>query len=124
MSATWSPLEEHRAYLSSQRIRLSCAPCRIGHGAFVIAVTTAILIVLLGIAAAVAVIVYRRWQRATTDEPAAAATPPDSSATSPENPVDDAPYSTDAIQALQDECYKVAFGVKSFDYQIFGEHAA
>ena len=78
---------------------------------------------LLGIAAAVAVIVYRRWQQATTDEPAADATPPDA-ATSPENPVDDAPYSTDAIQALQDECYKIAFGVKSFDYQIFGEHAA
>ena len=25
---------------------------------------------------------------------------------------------------MQDECYKIAFGVKSFDYQIFGEHAA
>jgi hypothetical protein len=94
----------------SSGIRLSCAPCWIGHGAFVIAVTTAILIVLLGIAAAVAVIVYRRWQQATTDEPAADATPPDA-ATSPEDPVDDAPYSTDAIQALQDECYKIAFGV-------------
>ena len=40
------------------------------------------------------------------------------------NVVADAPYSTDAIQAAQDECYKIAFGVKSFDYQIFGEHAA
>ena len=25
---------------------------------------------------------------------------------------------------MHDECYKIAFGVKSFDYQIFGEHAA
>ena len=41
-----------------------------------------------------------------------------------ENPAADAPYSTDTIQAVQDECYKLAFGVKSFDYRIFGEHAA
>jgi hypothetical protein len=105
-------------------IRLSCAPAGPWHGAFVIAVTTAILIVLLGVAAAIAVIVYRRWQEATTDEPAAGEALPDSAATAPEIPVEDAPYSTDAIQAVQDECYKIAFGVKSFDYQIFGEHAA
>jgi HD-like signal output (HDOD) protein len=103
-------------------IRLSCAPAQ-GAGAFVIAVTTAILIVLLGVAAAIAVIVYRRWQ-ATTDEPTAGEALPDSSATAPEIAVEDAPYSTDAIQTVQDECYKIAFGVKSFDYQIFGEHAA
>lgn len=96
-----------------------------GHGAFVITVTTAILIVLLGVATAVAVVVvYRRWQEATTDDSAVGDTPADSSTTSPEPVVEDAPYSTDAIQALQDECYKIAFGVKSFDYQIFGEHAA
>src|SRR4029453_3369138 len=38
--------------------------------------------------------------------------------------INNALYSTEAIQAAQDECYKIAFGVKSFDYQIFGEHAA
>jgi HD-like signal output (HDOD) protein len=38
--------------------------------------------------------------------------------------IQDALYSTDAIQAAQDECYKIAFGVKSFDYHILGEHAA
>jgi HD-like signal output (HDOD) protein len=95
----------------------------LGHGAFVIAVTTAILIVLLGVAAAIAVIVYRRWREATGDEPAVVEAPA-SSDTSAETPAADAPYSTDAIQAAQDECYKLAFGVKSFDYQIFGEHAA
>jgi hypothetical protein len=36
----------------------------------------------------------------------------------------DAPYSTEAIQAAHDEWYKLAFGVKSFDYEILGEHAA
>jgi HD-like signal output (HDOD) protein len=36
----------------------------------------------------------------------------------------DAPYSTEATLGAQDECYKIAFGVKSFDYQIVGEHAA
>jgi HD-like signal output (HDOD) protein len=118
MSAAWCPREEHRAY----GIRLSCAPDRTGHGASVIAVTTAILIVLLGAAAAVAVLAYRRWQ-AAADEPSADEAPA-SPATSPENPVEDAPYSTDAIQSAQDECYKIAFGVRSFDYQIFGEHAA
>jgi HD-like signal output (HDOD) protein len=111
----------HRA--GCRGIRLSCAPAGPGYGAFVIAVTTAILIVLLGVAAAIAVIVYRRWQEATPDQPAVEALP-DSSATAPEIPVEDAPYSTDAIQTVQDECYKIAFGVKSFDYQIFGEHAA
>jgi HD-like signal output (HDOD) protein len=38
--------------------------------------------------------------------------------------VTDAPFATEALQAAHDECYKLAFGVKSFDYQILGEHAA
>ncbi|HET9446506.1 MAG TPA: HDOD domain-containing protein, partial [Steroidobacteraceae bacterium] len=108
----------------SQRIQLSCARCWIGRGAFVIDVTTAILIVLLGVAAAVAVILYRRWQQAAAEEPGAAEASSISADTSAETAAADAPYSTDAIQAAQDECYKIAFGVKSFDYQIFGEHAA
>lgn len=41
-----------------------------------------------------------------------------------DSPVADATFMTEAIQAAQDECYKIAFGVKSFEYQIFGEHAA
>src|ERR1043165_5148492 len=45
-------------------------------------------------------------------------------ATTEPNVVTDAPYFTGALQAAQDECYKIAFGVKSFDYQILGEHAA
>ena len=42
----------------------------------------------------------------------------------PPNAVTDAPFSTEAIQAAHDEWYKLAFGVKSFDYEILGEHAA
>jgi HD-like signal output (HDOD) protein len=93
----------------------------------VIAVTTAILIVLVGGAAGVALLAYRRRQEHTSDEESSvAATPAEPAApvTASEPSVDDAPYSTDAIQAAYDECYKIAFGVKTFDYQIFGEHAA
>lgn len=50
------------------------------------------------------------------------AAPPE--APPPQNVVTDAPYFSDATQAAQDECYKIAFAVKSFDYQILGEHAA
>src|ERR1044072_8028944 len=98
-----------------------------GGGAFVIAVTTAILIVLVGGAAGVALLAYRRrQQQASDDESSVAATPalPAEPVAASEPTVDDAPYSTDAIQAAQDECYKIAFGVKTFDYQILGEHAA
>lgn len=96
-----------------------------GRGAFAIAVTTAILIVLLGGAAGIAILAYRRRQQATADEgPSSVEAAPEKEATASEPAVDDAPYSNDAIQAAQNECYKIAFGVKSFDYQIFGEHAA
>jgi HD-like signal output (HDOD) protein len=85
---------------------------------------------LIGIAAAVAVLVYRRRQRGADDhEPSSGAAPSLTGqnagpADAQENPVADAPYWTEAIQVAQDECYKIAFGVKSFDYQILGEHAA
>lgn len=75
-------------------------------------------------AAGVAVLVYRRRRHGDASELSAAAqAPPSETATAP-NVVVDAPYSTDAIQSAQDECYKLAFGVKSFDYEILGEHAA
>jgi HD-like signal output (HDOD) protein len=83
------------------------------------------LIVLVGVAAGVALLVYRRRRPDPRDEePSISATAAAAPATAPELVVVDAPYSTDAIQAAQDECYKIAFGVKTFDYQIFGEHAA
>jgi len=85
------------------------------------------LIVLVGVAAGVALLAYRRLKQRMSDddEPSvtAPAAPP-ATTTTTENVVVDATYSTDAIQAAQDECYKIAFGVKTFDYQIFGEHAA
>ena len=93
-------------------------------GSIVIAVTTAILIVLVGGAAGVALLVYRRLQQRTSDDEPAVTAPAAAPTTTTENVVVDATYSTDAIQAAQDECYKIAFGVKTFDYQIFGEHAA
>lgn len=93
-----------------------------------IAVTTAILIVLLGIAAGVAVLVYRRRKESSADQTSVSAdsapTEAPTESPAPQNVVTDAPYSTDAVQAVQDECYKIAFGVKGFDYQILGEHAA
>jgi hypothetical protein len=70
------------------------------------------------------VLAYRRRKEAAGEaEPAVAATSA-SPETSPAPSINNALYSTEAIQAAQDECYKIAFGVKSFDYQIFGEHAA
>lgn len=90
----------------------------------VIAVTTAILIVLIGSAAGIAVFAYRRRQRRADIQEPSTDVADSSSADAQETPVADAPYTTDAIQAAQDDCYKIAFGVKSFDYQILGEHAA
>jgi HD-like signal output (HDOD) protein len=98
-------------------------PWRTGPGSIAIAITTAILIVLLGSAAIVAVLAYRRRQ-ASGDRPSVSTGAAPLEAPPPQNVVTDAPYSTDAVQAAQDECYKIAFGVKSFDYQILGEHAA
>jgi HD-like signal output (HDOD) protein len=78
----------------------------------------------LGSAVGVAVLAYRRRQQATDHDRSVStdAAPPEPAPL--QNVVTDAPYSTDAIQTAQDECYKLAFGVKSFDYQILGEHAA
>ncbi len=123
-SAEHSP--EHRTEhpTKSRGIRLSFRPETDWPGAFVIAVTTAILIVLLGAAAGVAVLAYRRRQQAAGTEEASASTESIAQPISPDTPVADATYSTDAIQVAQDECYRIAFGVKSFDYQIFDEHAA
>jgi HD-like signal output (HDOD) protein len=96
---------------------------RTDRGAFVIAVTAAILIVLLGGAAGVAFLAYRRRQQLAGGESVEAAPEPPP-ITVADTVIQDALYSTDAIQAAVDECYKIAFGVKSFDYQILGEHAA
>src|SRR5262249_55535267 len=80
------------------------APCRRSRGgAFVTAVTTAILIVLVGGAAGVALTAYRRRQKKTSDDAASVATTPAEPVATSEPTVNDAPYSTDAIQAAQDE---------------------
>ena len=93
-------------------------------GAFVIAVTSVILIVLLGIAGGIAIVVYRRRKESSQElERAVPAEGPPPDTELLVTTVVDAPYSTDATQAAHDECYKLAFGVKSFDYQIFGEHS-
>src|SRR3712207_388326 len=71
-------------------------------------------------AAAVAVIGYRRL-RSPSDTPDA--TP----AAGPADHVDAsgaAAHSTEATQAVFDECLKLAFGVPRFDYNIIGDHAA
>lgn len=89
-----------------------------------IAVTTAILIFLAGSAIGLAVLAYRRRQQLHNDAgqqlvAAEAPAPPAELQTT----VIDAQFSTEATQAAQDEYYKIAFGVKGFDYQIFDEHA-
>jgi HD-like signal output (HDOD) protein len=73
------------------------------------------------------VLVYRRRARLKVRDPGDPAQVAKALLSEPspaQNVVVDAPYSTDAIQSAQDECYKLAFGVKSFDYEILGEHAA
>jgi len=37
---------------------------------------------------------------------------------------DEPPHDTEATEAVFDECFKLAFGVQRFDYQISGPHAA
>src|SRR5688500_2114475 len=38
-------------------------------------------------------------------------------------PPGEVPYSTDSIDAVRDECWKLSFKARRFDYQVFGEHA-
>lgn len=57
--------------------------------------------------------------RARAVAPAAQTTDPEAAATPCEAPV---PYTTAAIDAVRDECFKLAFGVPQFDYQLLGEH--
>jgi HD-like signal output (HDOD) protein len=101
------------------------APATGPGGAFTITVTTAILIVLLGAAAAVAVLVYRRQRRssAVEDEPSVVSSTEETLVAAPGDIIVDAPYSTDEIQAAQDECYKLAFSVTHFDDEVFAGHA-
>lgn len=42
----------------------------------------------------------------------------------PELEGDQAPFETEATVAVFDECFKLAFGVQHFDYNITGQHAA
>lgn len=77
----------------------------------------------MGGVAGIAVLAYRR-QRAVAREAAPVSAEPIPPPIAEGAPVADATFSTEQIQAAQDECYKIAFGVKSFEYQIFGEHAA
>ncbi len=80
---------------------------------------------LLGAAAGVVVLAYRRRpQPPPGDEATSVSTESIPPPISPDTPPTDATYSTDAIKVAQDECFRIAFGVKSFDYEIFGEHAA
>src|SRR4051812_26395787 len=119
ISSNWpdvSDMEPSRRASSIAQVRLESgyhAACRRSRrGAFVIAVTPAILIVLVGGAAGVALLAYRRRQQGASDGAPSAVDTSDAPETAPEKPVDDAPYSTDAIQAAQDESYRIAFGVK------------
>lgn len=66
---------------------------------------------------------YRYWRRTAADSDAppadsAGEVPPPSSAG------DGGTYSNEAIDEVFSECFKLAFKVARFDYQILGEHAA
>jgi HD-like signal output (HDOD) protein len=89
----------------------------------VIALTIGILVVLL---ACVAAFFYRSRRRSVPIEsrrlPSRSSDVPAGEATQPgaDEPI---PFATEATTAALDECYKLAFGVGRFDYQIMGDHA-
>jgi HD-like signal output (HDOD) protein len=88
-----------------------------------IALSAGITIALLAGVGAAAVLAYRSWRRTATERDAppagsAAEVPPTGSEG------DGGTYSNEATDGVFSECFKLAFNVTRFDYQILGEHAA
>lgn len=69
---------------------------------------------------------YRWLRKAPASVAHSGAAAPAPSAAAEENgaSTEDAPYSTEATEAVLADCLKLAFGVARFDYNIIGEHAA
>lgn len=82
---------------------------------------------MIAVLAGIAIIAYRYLRRQAPHRPASAR-PSSTGSDAPSGEASAAgeppPYSTDAIETVLDDCYKVAFGVARFDYQIMGDHAA
>jgi HD-like signal output (HDOD) protein len=88
-----------------------------------IALSAGITIALIAGVAATAALVYHYWRRApkSHDEPRANAA---STEAAPVSADSGGTYSNEAIDNVFSECFKLAFNVPRFDYQILGEHAA
>jgi HD-like signal output (HDOD) protein len=91
-----------------------------------IASSTGIALSIALAAAAGVAITYRLLRKpgAPAQEPSAPAAERDAAAVGNDAASSDSAYSTDATEAVAADCYKLAFGVGRFDYNIIGEHAA
>jgi HD-like signal output (HDOD) protein len=92
-------------------------------------------IILIAVVAGLVVLVFRLWGTAQSasrsSAPAirhkAAALPQPAGSDKPsqgDEQGDEPPHDTEATEGVFDECFKLAFGVQHFDYQISGQHAA
>jgi HD-like signal output (HDOD) protein len=83
-------------------------------------IVPSLIIALVG--AGVIVVAWRILKARQPAEPPSRAPAPN--APTPEEATEAGAYSTDAIDGVFDELYRIAFGVARFDYQILGDHAA
>src|SRR5262245_3616199 len=89
-------------------------------GSGVIELVIGIVVVLLGCVAAFAYRSRRREVPVQSRSTQARTSGTTDAAPAADEPI---PFATEAITAAFADCYKVAFGVNRFDYQIMGEHA-
>jgi HD-like signal output (HDOD) protein len=83
-------------------------------------IVPSLIIALVGVGViAIAWRVLRSRPQAEAPDPGPASSEP-----APATATEAASYSTDAIDGVFDELYRIAFGVPRFDYQILGDHAA
>lgn len=83
-------------------------------------------IILIAAAAGLGVFVLgmRRAGKAASRSPIATASGHDEASAGPEADGEQPVFETEATVAAFDECFKLAFGVQHFDYDITGQHAA
>jgi HD-like signal output (HDOD) protein len=85
-------------------------------------------IVLIAAAAGLVWIALRSWRKTATAPAPASRRVPAPTAAAGDIPLlrdmAEIPYATETIEAVVNDCFKLAFGITHFDYRITGEHAA
>lgn len=80
-------------------------------------------IVLMAVAIGLATVAFNLWRKSSSPRTGGNTSRKEIQAPKALPSAEEIPHSTEAIEAVQGECFKLAFGVQRFDYQITGPHA-